>query len=201
FDTGTALLVTAASLVVISIAIPIMGKLSYRVGRKRVIAGAAIAMEIAGVPSYALIVTGNRAFAVLGACLMAFIFAGHTAVIHILIVELFPTRVRYSAYGLGYTMSSALLGGTARLLMPLLIPQFGIYVPAWYAVLTALGTLAAVRTVKDRAHLPLRDTLSNGSRTDVLQRLPDRPRDRRQHRHGRRDHRNADQARPHGLRR
>ena len=59
FDTGTALLVTAASLVAISIAIPIMGKLSDRVGRKRVIAGAAIAMAIAGVPCYALIVTGN----------------------------------------------------------------------------------------------------------------------------------------------
>jgi len=159
FDTGTALLVTAASLVVISIAIPIMGKLSDRVGRKRVIAGAAIAMAIAGVPCYALIVTGNLALAILGACLMAFIFAGHTAVIHILIVELFPTRVRYSAYGLGYNISSALFGGTAPLLMTLLIPQFGIYVPAWYAVLTALGTLAAVSTVKDRAHLPLRDTL------------------------------------------
>jgi len=159
FDTGTALLVTAASLVVISIAIPIMGKLSDRVGRKRVIAGAAIAMAIAGVPCYALIVTGNLALAILGACLMALIFAGHTAVIHILIVELFPTRVRYSAYGLGYNISSALFGGTAPLLMTLLIPQFGIYVPAWYAVLTALGTLAAVSTVKDRAHLPLRDTL------------------------------------------
>ena len=159
FDTGTALLVTAASLVVISIAIPIMGKLSDRVGRKRVIAGAAIAMAIAGVPCYALIVTGNVALAILGACLMAFIFAGHTAVIHILIVELFPTRVRYSAYGLGYNISSALFGGTAPLLMTLLIPQFGIYVPAWYAVITALGTLAAVSTVKDRAHLPLRDTL------------------------------------------
>jgi MHS family proline/betaine transporter-like MFS transporter len=29
--------------------------------------------------------------------------------------------------------------------------------PAFYAVLTALGTLIAVSRVKDRAHLPLRD--------------------------------------------
>jgi MFS transporter, MHS family, proline/betaine transporter len=159
FSTGTALLVTAVSLVVISIAIPIMGRLSDRVGRKRVIAGSAIAMAVAGIPCYALIVTGNIGLAILGACLMAFIFAGHTAVIHILIVELFPTRVRYSAYGLGYNISAALFGGTAPLLMTLLIPHFGIYVPAYYAVLTALGTLAAVSTVKDRAHLPLRDTL------------------------------------------
>ncbi|MEV5833397.1 MFS transporter [Nocardia sp. NPDC052112] len=159
FSTGTALIVTAASLVAISIAIPFMGALSDKLGRKKVIAGAAITMAIGAIPCYALIATGDFALAVLGACIMAVIFAGHTAVIHILIVELFPTRVRYSAYGLGYNISSALFGGTAPLLMTWLIPHFGIYVPAVYAVATALGTLAAVSTVTDRAHLPLRDTL------------------------------------------
>lgn len=89
---------------------------------------------------------------------MAVIFAGHTGVIHIMIVELFPTRVRYSAYGLGYNVSSALFGGAAPLLMTYLIAQTGsVYVPAIYAVLTALGTLAALHSVTDRAHLPLRD--------------------------------------------
>jgi MHS family proline/betaine transporter-like MFS transporter len=159
FPTGTALLVTATSLVAISIAIPFMGALSDRVGRKKVIAGAAIAMAIGAIPCYALIVTGNVGLAMVGACIMAVIFAGHTAVIHILIVELFPTRVRQSAYGLGYNISSAVFGGTAPLLMTWLIPKFGIYVPAYYAVLCALGTLIAVSTVTDRAHLPLRDTL------------------------------------------
>jgi MHS family proline/betaine transporter-like MFS transporter len=115
-------------------------------------------MAVLGIPSYALIATGNMALAILGACIMAIVFAGHTAVIHILIVELFPTRVRYSAYGLGYNISSALFGGTAPLLMTWLISSTGnIYMPAFYAVITALGTLAAVSTVKDRAHLPLRD--------------------------------------------
>ena len=137
-----------------------MGALSDRLGRKKVIAGAAIAMAIAAIPCYALIVTGETALAVLGACIMAVIFAGHTAVIHILIVELFPTRVRYSAYGLGYNISAALFGGTAPLLMTWLIPMLGIYVPAGYAVVCALGTLIAVSTVTDRAHEPLRDTLS-----------------------------------------
>jgi MHS family proline/betaine transporter-like MFS transporter len=158
FTIGEALLVTASSLVAICIAIPYMGALSDRLGRKKVIAGSAIAMAVLGIPSYALIATGNMALAILGACLMAVVFAGHTAVIHILMVELFPTRVRYSAYGLGYNISSALFGGTAPLLMTWLIGSTGnIYMPAFYAVLTALGTLAAVLTVKDRAHEPLRD--------------------------------------------
>lgn len=159
FSTGTALLVTAASLVVISIAIPFMGALSDRLGRKRVIAGAAIAMAIAAIPCYSLIATANVGLAILGASIMAVIFAGHTGVIHILIVELFPTRVRYSAYGLGYNVSSALFGGTAPFLMTWAIPRWGTMVPAWYCALTALVTLVAVLTITDRAHEPLRDTL------------------------------------------
>ncbi|MDQ0751878.1 MHS family proline/betaine transporter-like MFS transporter [Streptomyces africanus] len=159
FGKVQSLLVTASSLVAICIAIPYMGRLSDRVGRKKVIATAAIAMAVVGIPCYLLIGTGNLALAVLGACIMAVVFAGHTGVIHVLLVELFPTRVRYSAYGLGYNVSSALFGGTAPLLMTWLIATTGnVNMPAFYAVLTALGTLAAVSVVKDRAHLPLRDT-------------------------------------------
>ncbi|QUH02276.1 MFS transporter [Saccharopolyspora erythraea] len=158
FSTVQGLLVTAASLVAISVAIPFMGALSDRIGRKKVIGGAAVAMAIAGVPCYALISSGDVGLAALGACVMAVVFAGHTGVIHILLVELFPTRVRYSAYGLGYNVSSAIFGGTAPLLMTFLIGQTGnTYMPAFYAVITAIGTLIAVSMVSDRAHLPLQD--------------------------------------------
>jgi MFS transporter, MHS family, proline/betaine transporter len=158
FTVVQGLLVTATSLVAISIAIPFMGSLSDRIGRKKVMQAAAIAMAVAGIPCYALIATGNPVLAAVGAVLMAVIFAGHTGVIHIMIVELFPTRIRYSAYGLGYNISSAIFGGAAPLLMTWLIAETGsVYVPAIYAVITALGTLAALHTVTDRAHLPLRD--------------------------------------------
>jgi MHS family proline/betaine transporter-like MFS transporter len=158
FTMGQALLVTAVSLIAICIAIPVMGHLSDRLGRKRVLAGAAVAMAIVAIPCYALIATASLPLAILGASAMAVVFAGHTAVLHIMIVELFPTRIRQSAYGLGYNISAALFGGTAPLLMTWLIGLTGnIYVPAFYAVVTSLGTLIAVLTVKDRAHLPLRD--------------------------------------------
>jgi MFS family permease len=50
FSKVQGLLVTATSLVAISIAIPYMGSLSDRIGRKKVLAGAAVAMAIAGIP-------------------------------------------------------------------------------------------------------------------------------------------------------
>ena len=158
FSNVQGLLVTAASLLSISAAIPFMGAFSDRIGRKKVIAGAAVAMAVAGIPCYLLIGTGNVGLAILGACVMAVIFAGHTAVIHVLLVELFPTRVRYSAYGLGYNVSSAIFGGTAPLLMTFLIDVTGnTSVPAYYVVLTAVGTLIAVSRVRDKAHEPLQD--------------------------------------------
>jgi NADP-dependent 3-hydroxy acid dehydrogenase YdfG len=87
FGKVQSLLVTASSLVATCIAIPYMGRLSDRVGRKKVIATAAIAMAVVGIPCYLLIGTGNLALAVLGACVMAVVFAGHTGVIHVLLVE------------------------------------------------------------------------------------------------------------------
>ncbi|HEY5877598.1 MAG TPA: MFS transporter [Nakamurella sp.] len=158
FTAANALLVTACSLVVICIAIPLAGRLSDRIGRKKVLAGAAIAMAIVAVPCYFLIFSGSMALAILGASIMAVVFAGHTGVIHIAIVELFPTRIRYSAYGLGYNVSSAIFGGTAPLLMTWLIAGTGnVYMPAFYAVITAVGTLLAVLTITDRSQEPLQD--------------------------------------------
>ncbi|KAB1656327.1 MHS family MFS transporter [Pseudoclavibacter chungangensis] len=158
FSIGTALIVTATSLVAICIAVPIAGAMSDRFGRKRIMAWAAVLMAVIAIPAYALIITGELGLAILGACLMAVVFAGHTAVIHIMIVELFPTRIRYSAYGLGYNISSALFGGTAPLLMTWLIGlTHNSFMPAYYVVLTSIGTLVAVLTVTDRAHEPLRD--------------------------------------------
>jgi MHS family proline/betaine transporter-like MFS transporter len=157
FTLGKSLLVTACSLVVICIAIPIMGALSDRLGRKKVLAGAAIAMAVVAIPCYAMIVTGKMGLAILGTCIMAVVFAGHTAVLHISIVEMFPTRIRYSAYGLGYNVSSAVFGGTAPLLMTYLIGHTGnIYWPAFYTAATALGTLLGVMMLTDRSQEPLR---------------------------------------------
>jgi MHS family proline/betaine transporter-like MFS transporter len=159
FSKVQGLVVTSISLAAISVAIPFMGALSDKLGRKKVLIGSAIAMAIAGLPCYMLVGTGNVALAAIGASAMAVIFAGHSAVIHILLVEMFPTRVRYSAYGLGYNISTALFGGAAPLLMTYLIAQtHNTNVPAYYAIITAIGTLIAVSRVKaDRANMPLSD--------------------------------------------
>lgn len=97
FPVAQGLLVTGTSLIAICIAIPFAGRLSDRIGRKKVLIGASVLMAVGGIPCYALIATGSLLLAILGATIMAIIFAGHTGVMHVMIIELFPTRVRYSA--------------------------------------------------------------------------------------------------------
>nr|WSZ99834.1 MFS transporter [Streptomyces sp. NBC_00857] len=158
FSVVQGLIVTACSLVAINIAIPYAGRLSDRLGRKKVIAGSAMAMAVLGYPCYLLLTQGSLALAILGGILMAIVFAGHTGVIHILLVELFPTRIRYSAYGFGYNISAALFGGSAPFLMTWLIGLTGnTHIPAFYVVATALGTFFAVLRIRETAHTPLRD--------------------------------------------
>ena len=158
FSVVQGLIVTACSLVAINIAIPYAGRLSDRLGRRTVIAGSALIMAVLGYPGYLLLTRGSLALAILGGALMAVVFAGHTGVIHILLVELFPTRIRYSAYAFGYNISAALFGGSAPFLITWLIGlTHNTYIPAYYVVATALGTFLAVLSIRETAFGPLRE--------------------------------------------
>lgn len=158
FTPSNALLVTAAGLLAISVTIPFMAKLSDRFGRKPVLAGSALAMALLGHPCFQLIAHGTLAPAALGAVLLAMAFAGHAGVIQVTLTELFPTRVRYSAYSIGFSITTALFGGAAPLLMTYLIDRTGDKsVPSYAVVLTALITLVTTLALKETSGKPLRD--------------------------------------------
>lgn len=158
FNVTQGLIVTGCSLIGVIVAVPLAGRLSDRLGRKRLLIGSATVMAVLGYPCYWLCTQGTVALAVLGGVIMGVIFAGHTGVIHISLVELFPTRLRYTAYALGYNISTAVFGGAAPLLMTFLIAQTGdTAVPAYYVVATAIGTAIAAAVIRETAHAPLRD--------------------------------------------
>jgi MHS family proline/betaine transporter-like MFS transporter len=158
FSTVDGLMVTGCSLIAIIIAVPFAGALSDRIGRRQVIAGSALLMALACYPCYLLLTQGSVGLAILGGAIMAVIFGGHTGVVHALLVELFPTRVRYSAYGFGYNITTALFGGTAPFLMTYLIDLTGnTQVPAYYVIAAAIVTCLSALSIRETAHVPLRD--------------------------------------------
>lgn len=157
FTLVDALVVTACSLVAIIIAIPLMARLSDRIGRKPVLVISAVAVGVAAYPAFAAITTGQMGLAIIGAVVMALGFSGHAAVVHTVLTELFPTTVRYSAYSIGFSISTIIFGGSAPLVMTEIIKATGSsVVPAYAAIITAAITLVTTLLLKETRGQPLR---------------------------------------------
>lgn len=157
FSMLQALSVTACSLVVIIIAIPLMARLSDRIGRKPVMVISSVAVAIVAYPMFLLITTGTFALACVATSVLALGFSGHAAVVHTILTEMFPTTVRYSAYSIGFSLSTIIFGGSAPLVMTAIINATGSsMVPAYAAIITAFISLISVAFLKETKGLPLR---------------------------------------------
>lgn len=156
FSMLQALSVTAFSLVTMVICIPLMAQMSDRVGRKPVLVLSGVAMAVAAYPMFLLITTGNMALACLATSVMAFAFSGHAAVVHTVLAELFPTTVRYSAYSIGFSVSTIIFGGSAPLVMTELIKATGSsLVPAFAVIISAIITLVTIAFLRETKGRPL----------------------------------------------
>jgi len=157
FSMFQALSVTAFSLVAIAISIPFMARLSDRIGRKPVLTLSAIAMAAVSYPMFQLITTGDFQLACIGTTVLALAFSGHAAVVHTVLTELFPTTVRYSAYSIGFSISTIVFGGSAPLVMTELIKLTGSsLIPAFAAIITAFITLITLLFFRETKGCPLK---------------------------------------------
>ncbi|WP_234364853.1 MFS transporter [Streptomyces sp. RTd22] len=157
FSALEGLLVTGIMLAVGTFAVLYAGRLSDRVGRKRMLSISAFGMVVIGFPCYWLLTQGSFAVATVGAVLMALCFAGTNGVMQVTLAELFPTRIRTVAYGFGYNIGTAIFGGAAPLLVSALIVATGsTWIPAIYLVLTSAAAGFAALRIRETAFEPLK---------------------------------------------
>ncbi|RLM26376.1 MFS transporter [Brenneria alni] len=156
FTQVQSLMVTACGLLTIIGAIPMMAWLSDRLGRRPLLIASAVAMAVLAWPCFWLLTLGMMPLACMAAILLAFAFAGHAAVIQATLAEMFPTNVRYSAYSIGFNLSTVIFGGSAPLLMTWLIGLTGIAsIPSYMVILTAILTIISALYLKETAGKPL----------------------------------------------
>jgi MFS transporter, MHS family, proline/betaine transporter len=159
FSPTAASLSTTITLLVGMVLIPPLGALSDRVGRKPLLLASCIGYAVLTYPLFLLLNVGNLIAAVaahvaLGALLAVFISTSIAA-----LTELFPTRVRYGGFSIGYNFSVAIFGGSSPYLAQYLVSTTGNPLsPAFVVIGGAVVTLLVVLTVRETAGTDLLKT-------------------------------------------
>lgn len=156
FDSAMSKLTTILSLVTYSAALPVIGKLSDRIGRKPVLIGTSAIFILFTYPIFLMLSWGGVA-AVMAQIILGFILAGNDGVLATFLTEMFPTKVRYSGFALSFNASNAIFGGTAPFVATFLIAQTGnIFAPAFYLMAAAFAAFISLLFTKETANRPLR---------------------------------------------
>lgn len=151
-----ALVATVLANVGFAIAILPSGWLSDKIGRKKVMMMAVLAVIILSFPLLHLLQNPDSSLLAKG---IAVLIAGATIGMiagpgPAMLAEMFPTRVRYTGLGLSYSLSNAVFSGCAGLIITGLIKETGnLDIPAYYVVATCVVSLFALMTLRKDDHL------------------------------------------------
>jgi MFS family permease len=158
YNTSQLLLALLIAHVIQFLAIPQIGRLSDRFGRKPIYLIGAVLGASWAFFAFPMFDTLNPMVIVaaiaIGLVFHAFMYAGQPAIM----AEMFPTRMRYSGVSLGYQVTSILAGSLAPIIAAALLQQYKSWVPvAIYIVIACVITTATVLTLRETRGVSLRD--------------------------------------------
>ncbi|GJD65718.1 MFS transporter [Methylobacterium frigidaeris] len=154
---GTAYTSSAVAAVVLTLFTPVMGHLSDRIGRKAVLLISALGYVVLGYPLFSLVVSHPTGLGlVLTQSIAAFLLAMYAGPLCAVLAELFPTRVRFTALSIGYSLAVTIFGGFAPFIATFLIRETGSPLsPALFVVASALISAVTLLLIKDPTNAPL----------------------------------------------
>jgi MHS family proline/betaine transporter-like MFS transporter len=139
--------------------IPPLGALSDRIGRKPLLAASCVGFALLSYPLFLLMNQGSLVGAVLSHVALGALLAVFLSTTIAALAELFPTRVRYGGFSIGYNISVAIFGGAAPFFATYLISLTGNPLsPAFYLIAAAIASLITVATISETARTPLKKT-------------------------------------------
>ncbi|MGO1508676.1 MAG: MFS transporter [Microbacteriaceae bacterium] len=151
-----AAIATVPVLIVMSACLPLIGKLSDRIGRKPVYGIAVVSTIVLMVPAFTVMQIGEEWAVTIALAMVAIPVAFYVAISASALPALFPTASRFGAMAIAYNLAVSLFGGTTPLFSQALIELTGnIYMPAFYIMFfAALGGIAML-SMKETAKRPL----------------------------------------------
>jgi len=145
------------NMLVLLILMPFSAWLSDHIGRKKVMMASAFVMLLTALPIFSTFTPGaSPAHIALAQVAFAVGLGFYVGPIAAFLVELFPTRVRFTGMAITYNMSAAIFGGTALLVCEWLLGQFGdARAIAVYVMISCTASIIALMFYRDKYKDPL----------------------------------------------
>lgn len=154
FNPSIASLITTVCLVFYIGFIFLSGRISDRVGRKKMLIVASVGFMVCTVPVFHLF--GTERFGVILACelVLCLLLTVNDGTLASYLTETFPTNVRYSGFAFSFNLANALFGGSASYISFALIEATGDAIaPAYYMV--GISLIAFIAMVLSHEHTGL----------------------------------------------
>ncbi|MFD2417691.1 MFS transporter [Amycolatopsis pigmentata] len=154
-DNTSTMIIIGVELVQMALIAP-LGALSDRIGRKPMLLTAAIGFLVVSYPAIKLMQSGSLALLILGFGAVALLLLLMLAVIGSTFPAMFPTRVRYGSFAIGYNVSTSLFGGTCGVIVTALIHSTGNEDwPAFYLMIAAVIAIVPIMLIPETARVPI----------------------------------------------
>jgi MHS family proline/betaine transporter-like MFS transporter len=156
YDHTHSLFLNVLTMLAMLAAIPFVGRLGDRIGRRPVLLAACLSYLVLSWPALWLLQQGQMATVLAGLLILGLcqtLFVGTTPST---LPAMFPTAIRYGGLAIAYNVSASLFGGTAPLVAESLVRMTGNdHMPAYYVMLAALIGLVAVLLMRETSGRPL----------------------------------------------
>ncbi len=154
----TSFLASTIALTIYIGSIFVMGHISDRYGRRRMLIIASVLFSLFTVPLFFLLSTGWIWMIIGVQIVFGILLTVNDGTLATFLAEVFPTPVRYTGFALSFNTANALLGGTAPFVATSLIAMTGSpAAPAWYLTAIAIGAIGAMLMAKETAFTALQD--------------------------------------------
>jgi MHS family proline/betaine transporter-like MFS transporter len=158
----------------IAILVPILGRMSDRVGRKPLMYIGAAYMSVVAFPALWLVNTATFWGALAGSLLLATATSIFVSGSIVTMLELFRTSSRYSGHGLSYSLGTLVFGGLTPMIAGSLVAEVGPTAPAFMVVIAGLVGLGVLRFTPETKNINLTTAQHDspqGASADVVQSL------------------------------
>ncbi|QTG81335.1 MFS transporter [Arthrobacter crystallopoietes] len=138
-------------------AIPPMGALSDRIGRKPLLLTAAAGYALLSVPAIMLLAVPNLLLQFLGLAVLGLLLVILVSSVSSTLPALFPTYVRYTGFAIGYNISTAFFAGPSQTIANQLIETTGNQlVPGWYMAIAGVIGFISILCMRETSQATLR---------------------------------------------